>query len=123
MVRITENGFRLPNWADSTSIAGFLTSGVAVLFGLLIAIRPSLISTQDESMVQALIPSLSVAIAAGVQVINMIRQFAVNKVVAASQVRVFTVSKDTVREINSLAALQSAQLGTHSWETAMGANA
>lgn len=60
----------MPSWSDAASVASYLTSIVSFVAGILAMVHPG---WQEPGYVQAIVPSVAGLIAAGAQIVNIMR--------------------------------------------------
>jgi len=67
---VTSYGVKLPTLSDNLSLSLYLESFISLLVGMLVLFRPSIISVEANSVVQMVIPAISMLVAFGIQIFN-----------------------------------------------------
>jgi hypothetical protein len=60
----------MPTWTDATSVASFATSIITGAVAVIAFVHPGF---TEPSIVQALVPTVSILVAAGAQIVNVLR--------------------------------------------------
>jgi hypothetical protein len=71
----------LPNWSDQTAVTTYVTSIVSAIFAIIGALHPGF---KEPAVVQAIIPSVCVLVAAGAQIANVVTHRGVHKAAIAA---------------------------------------
>lgn len=92
-VKITEQGVRLPDWTDASSVVAWLTMLLGIVVSFLSIVRPGLFGVAAQADVRQIIPIAGVIIAAIAGFINSHRIAKVTIQVIANAHAILTMSR------------------------------
>ena len=90
---VTTDGIILPSMGDNLSWSIYAESFVSFILGMIILFRPSAISVQSDTVLQMIIPVVSITLVFALQSLNIWRNTSMKKAVIQHSNKVSVMSK------------------------------
>ena len=97
---VTTDGIILPSMGDNLSWSIYAESFVSFILGMIILFRPSAISVQSDTVLQMIIPVVSIALVFALQSLNIWRNTSMKKAAIAGNTRITVMSKHEYHTVN-----------------------
>lgn len=100
-VTVTADGIVLPSMGDNLSWSIYAESFASFVLGVIILFRPSAISVQSDTVLQMIIPVVSITLVFALQTLNVWRNTSMRKAVIQHNSKVTVMSKHEYHVMSS----------------------
>lgn len=97
---VTADGIVLPSMGDNLSWSIYVESFGSFILGIIVLFKPSAISVQSDTVLQMVIPVLSIVLVFALQTLNIWRNTSMKKAAIQQDTRVTVMSKHEYHTVN-----------------------